>query len=214
MPRPPSDRPPGMMPTRVRYVVITLALLITFAPVVYFIWANQRVNAAQEWPTVTGEVLSSGLRISSSDDDTSTRRTGGNSIGYTAQVHYLYTVNGVRYDSDRVWLTGLRISHHIEEAQEVVDAHPQGGPATVIYNPEDPTDAALRLNRPRWEMLFITLIGVAFMSATWILTRGPRLVNGVEPRASRELRQRLSCLATLMPFAAIAGPILYLMFFY
>lgn len=201
------------MPLPIRIVFILFGLAITVPATGYYIYAHYRASVAQAWPRAEGRVLSSDFRSHYSESDSSSRRSGG-STSYHADVSYAYDVDGVRYHSDNVWLNGPSSTHRPEEAQAVVDAHPVGGPAHAFYNPNDPTDVALVLNRPRLEILFFTGFGSFWLFATWYFNRRIRPDDGRKPRRSLAWQRRLSCLGVAAAFGGVAGPILYFIFFF
>ena len=213
--RPPRDPNlnPMRMPLAIRIVFILFGLALTLPATGYFIYAHYRASVAQSWPKAEGQVLSSALGTSYSESDNGSRRSGG-SWSYRADIADAYEVGGVRYHGENVWLNGPSTTHRTEEAQAVVDAHPAGGPVSVSYNPDDPADAALVLNRPRWEILFFTGFGLFWLTATYFSNRRIRPSAGQESRLSRETRRRLSCLGAAAFTAAIVGTILYFMFFF
>lgn len=213
--RPPGEpgRNPLRMPLLIRLIFVLAGLAILVPATGYYLYAHYRASAAQSWPRAEGRVLSSNFRSHYSESDSSSRRSGG-STSYYADVSYAYDVGGVRYHSDNVWLNGPSSTHRPEEAQAVVDAHPVGGPAHASYNPDDPTDVALVLNRPRWQLLFFTGFGLVWLSATYAFNRRVRPAEGRQPRLSPRLRDRLTCLGVVAWFGAIVGTILYFMFFF
>lgn len=209
--RPPSD--PGLNPMRmpplIRLAFVLAGLAILVPATGYYLYAQYRASAAQSWPKAEAQILRSDVRSAYSRSD-----DGGGSTSYYAEILYRYEVGGVRYDNDNVWLNGPASSHRPEEAQAVVDAWPAGRPAMIPYNPDDPADAALVLNRPRWELLFFTLFGLFWLSATHAFNRRVRPADGRPPRFSLETRRRLSCLGATAFGSAIVGTILYFMFFF
>lgn len=213
--RPPRDPTlnPLRMPLPIRIVFILFGLAITVPATGYFIYAHYRASVAQFWPKAEGQVLRSEVRSSYSRSESSSGRSGG-STSYYADVTYAYEVGGIRYHSDNVWLNGPSSTHRPEEAQAVVDAHPVGGPAYASYNPDDPADVTLVLNRPRWELMFFTGFGSFWLFATWYFNRRIRPPDGRAPRLSLAWRRRLSCLGVAAAFGSVAGPILYFIFFF
>lgn len=203
---------PMRMPPAIRLVFVLVGLAIALPATGYYLYAHYRASVAQSWPVADGQVLSSALGSSYSESDSGSRRSG--SWSHRADIAYAYEVGGVRYHGDNVWLNGPASTHRVEEAQAVVDGHPAGGSARVSYNPDDPSDAALVLNRPRWQILFFTAFGAFWLWATWLSNRGSRPSEGQETHRSRELRRRLTCLGSLAFTGAIVGTILYFMFFF
>lgn len=211
MGRPPGDpgRNPLRMPLLIRLFFVLAGLAILVPATGYYLYAQYRASAAQFWPRAQAQVLRSHVRSTYSRSD-----DGGGSTSYYAIVLYRYEVGGVRYDNDNVWLNGPATTHRPEEAQAVVDAYPAGRPALVPYNPDDPMDAALVLNRPRWQLLFFTAFGLIWLSATYAFNRRIRPAGNRRPWLSPKMRDRLFGLGIVAWFGLIVGTILYFMFFF
>lgn len=197
------------MPRSIRLIMIAIGLALVAASAGYYGWASWRAAAMGGWPQASGRIISS--TISSSGQGRS-MRDGNSSPTYHPRVIYTYAVNGHGYRGDRVWLTGYTGSYDIAEAAAVSDAYPPGSAVVVRYNPADPNDAALRIAWPRWEILFITAMGLAWIAFGTLFARGRPVAE--LSRRDRERRARVTMLLTLASFVAIAGSILYLMFFF
>lgn len=96
-------------------------------------WMHSRAKAAQHWPVVEGEVLSS--RVTS-------RRGSKGGTTYGAEIRYRYRVNDQTHEGTRV-VFGDYSSSDGSHAEELVAAYPVGARPDVHVDPDDPTEAVL-----------------------------------------------------------------------
>jgi hypothetical protein len=108
--------------------------------------ARQGETAA--WPTVQGTVAQSRVKRS--------RGSEGGSV-YSAEITYRYTVGGREYESDRYRFGDISSSSR-GRAQRIVDRYPAGGPATVHYNPSDPSEAVLSADVDGMDMFLLLFL--------------------------------------------------------
>jgi len=103
---------------------------------------RSRRQASAGWPSALGQALSAEIKkqIVTSGGKNRTRQTY-----YRPVVKYEYTVDGVRYESDRVTF-GNVIKNTEAEVQQLLDQAMEGGSLRVFYSPQKPKDAVL-LNR-------------------------------------------------------------------
>ncbi|MCK4829599.1 DUF3592 domain-containing protein [bacterium] len=90
-------------------------------------------NAAENWPSVDGIVISSlvGERIDLEGD-----------VVYTAVVTYQYSVNGLSYVSHRI-APGSETYGSSRSAKVKADQYPEGMIVKVYYDPDSPDKALL-----------------------------------------------------------------------
>lgn len=89
---------------------------------------------SKEWPTVEGEIRESYLGHKDADDRGEI---------YEPIVRYKYFVEGSGFLSRKLsW--NPRTSRDKEKVQSQIDQYPEGGIATVYYNPADPWEAVLK----------------------------------------------------------------------
>lgn len=104
-------------------------------------------EARSSWPTRSATIVSSRVVTSSTSDGTS----------YSAEVRYTYDVEGRTYEGDRVRL-GTPMSFGDDHAERVVDRFPAGAEVRAWVDPDDPTRAALDVERMAAEpLMFIFL---------------------------------------------------------
>jgi hypothetical protein len=125
--------------------------------------ASEAVEASHSstWPSVTGHILSSSVRV----DDTHSRRGSGRS--YTPLITYSYAVNGNA-------LTGHEIAPgriwDSSSAHTAVVKFAGDSTTPVYYNPADPTTAVLEpgLSAASFGSLAIAALFIAFSSIGWL----------------------------------------------
>lgn len=199
------------MPRALAFVAIILGLGLIAGPVGYYGWAGWRTTEARGWPQADGRVLKSNVHVIENDRGP---REGSTQPSYRPDIVFRYSVNGRDFTGRKVWLTGYDGSKRFDDARAVMDAYPAGSAVKVLYNPDDPTDAALRTAWPRWEVLMIALFGIPWIAgAIYFVRRGnapPRLRT---PRET-ERHNRVVMRVFFVGFATIAGSVIYLIFFF
>ena len=116
---------------------MALALLTLFFSGVAFwlaYYSSRKIRHERDWPTVPGNIIERGVG----------RPMGGPGRNYLPHVKYTYTVNGVEYTNDRVYL--IRGTGNLRGAiQRLVDGLPN--PVPVHYDPADPARSYLLANK-------------------------------------------------------------------
>ncbi len=112
------------------------------AGVVWFFDATtwrQQTRAAEAYVPVDGAVVESQLRHH--------HRSRGSGDTWSPRIVYRYTVDGRTYENDVY--AHQHIAFTVEAAaQQIVDAHPVGGPIRVHYDPSTPASSVLSTVRP------------------------------------------------------------------
>lgn len=199
------------MPRILVFVTILLGLGLIAGPVGYYGWAGWRTSVAREWPQADGRILKSNVRVAESDRGP---REGNTQPTYYPDIVFGYRVDGRDYTGQRVWLTGHDGSKNFDDARAVMDAYPAGSAVKVLYNPEDPADAALRTAWPRWEVLMIALMGVPWIAGAFYFGRQGKGPRRMRTPKERERYNRIVTWIFLISFATIASSVIYLMFFF
>ncbi|OFV83790.1 MAG: hypothetical protein A3D93_01545 [Acidobacteria bacterium RIFCSPHIGHO2_12_FULL_67_30] len=111
---------------------------------------QQRRAASKAWSTTEGVVVESSVRSTRlpGEDWTKTTDDDIRQEPWHARVTYTYSVEGRSYQSSRVYLDHVTAYASQSKAQELVRKYPEGRRITVHYNPQNPDDAALELDRP------------------------------------------------------------------
>ena len=88
----------------------------------------QESRASVDWPTANGRIITSRVESHESEDGTT----------YSADIVYVYNVEGTEHSSDVVVIGGHEYSAH-----NVVQRYPADKNVTVSYAPDDVTNAVL-----------------------------------------------------------------------
>jgi hypothetical protein len=115
---------------------IWMAVAILFLVGAAALWIRQRVRLkhARSWPTETGRVESTAIRL----EQSVTGQAGTTTSSYVATVHYTYTVQGAPYAGT------LRHNFMLKgRAEKWTDKFTTGLPLRIRYNPANPKDSVL-----------------------------------------------------------------------
>lgn len=108
--------------------IFAIILLLGFSYSFYLIYKYVKASG---WPKTDGEILKSKIVI----DDS------GDSVSYEPAICYSYSVNGLQYHSDTVYLFNLWQTK--KSANYLVDKFKVGDEVEVFFNPKNPQDAML-----------------------------------------------------------------------
>ena len=133
--------------------------------------AWRKAQVAKTWPVAEGQILASEVKMNSSPNATPT---------FNAEVRYQYTVNGQRYEGNRVAF-GYIADSDDDLHGSIVRRLPVGTAVGVRYAPNDPTQAVLAvgLNPPiRMSLIFGSVwtafsLALGFMVLTGGRSAGP-----------------------------------------
>lgn len=130
-------------------IILTLILAVAMGlPTLIFAlsaWSTtQSANEAKNWPTTTGTIKSADVmamerRIRRSTSVASYRIA----TYYAPQVKYVYQIQGVNYEAERLQMGEPLWSSDTAEAEHHLTNYPIGTTVTVYYNPNDPSQATL-----------------------------------------------------------------------
>jgi hypothetical protein len=121
-----------------------------------------RAGRAMSWPSVRGEVIG---------NDVIKECAGPSSNCYKPVITYKYSVKGVTYESDRLYIGRQAISHQLR-AKRLIEKYPVGSEANVYYDPEDPKSACLerKIDNPRFIRNFgivLVIFGLLFLTGVF-----------------------------------------------
>ena len=134
---------------------------IALAGIVVLVFGFLQFQKAREsagWPFVTGTVVSADV-----ETKRTTRDSGREvSLTYRPDIEYVYSVDGTEYRSDRFAVQ--RVSHNnLRAVEDELIPFPEGGDATVYYDPSDPGSSVLRPGASLGNNLIMLLIGVGLI---------------------------------------------------
>jgi hypothetical protein len=150
-----------------RLMQILLWCLLPVGPVflLYGASANDRDRPSLQWPKAAGTIVQSGWTYHQTFKRSSSY--------YTANVGYIYHVDGRVYAGNRVklWDPDLRWAGEVTN-KAFVAAHPVHSPVDVYYNPAHPENAALIPGADEWRnRLYIWGGGILFVLVVWSVFR-------------------------------------------
>jgi len=150
-----------------KLMLVSLAVVVLgLAGFGYGLWACQKEAEVLNWPSVQGTIVTSRVEHSG-PVGSKHRRT-------FALIEYEYKVGGKDFSSNIVnasdigsqqGSSGVRTSDSLG-AVETVRSYPRGNRVTVHYNPANPSEAVLEVQKPLWVELALwgglplALIGV------------------------------------------------------
>jgi hypothetical protein len=126
------------------------------------VYARNRENAVMQWPSVTGVVVRSEVKV---------RRTSDDHTEYP-DISYTYEVMGKSYRCKQIMpggeIGGINVTSTLER-------YPVGAQVTVYYDPRNPKDAVLEQGKKKfsnmlWFMLILMNLFICYMTVA--MTRG------------------------------------------
>ena len=162
---------------------------MTAGSIAWYVWASGRVAEARQWPSTEGRVVASGVERNRRDNyetDSQGRRRQVDPT-YHARVEYTYRVGGRSYTSDRIWIADGEAWEDEYGAQDFVADYPPGSEVELVYNPADPSDAALIVQAPTRLIFIVTGMGLAFLAVGVFVPRDRPIED---PLRGRRLRFR------------------------
>lgn len=120
--------------------------------------ATTKVATSNSWPTVRGTVLSSKVVV-----DSAGLRSSNKSMRYEADVHYRFTMNGERYESNVLVLEAPKSFADRNLAEKALAAYPKGNEVTVYYEPGNPARSTLEHGGATQNLGVMTLAGGMFL---------------------------------------------------
>jgi hypothetical protein len=116
------------------------------------------------WPRAQG-------RITLSRVDTLHATEVGNAGDFYPHVRYDYTVHGRTFHGDTMYLDEHRSFGSANVAARELVFFETGADVEVMYNPADPQEAALVVDKPTWRYFFIFLFGGLLAALAWRLRK-------------------------------------------
>jgi hypothetical protein len=143
--------------------IFGIGMIALGALFVAFAWRRHRAKvaeceaAARSWQSVEGTIREVSIRERIDRDS-----EGDESVTYVPQVAYGYRVAAREYEGSRAWLARDAFSNK-READAWASARPAGSTAKVWYDPADPAQCALEIDRPSIvTFLVFALVGLIF----------------------------------------------------
>ena len=132
-----------------------------------------RAAEVREWPRVQA-------RITDSRVETLHRQEVGNAGDFMPHVRYDYVVHGHAFHGDTLWIDERRSFGSANVAARELVFLETGTEVEVLYNPQDPHEAALMVDKPTWRYLFLALLGLLLLRLAWPKRRPKAAAPGQE----------------------------------
>ena len=128
----------GILAEDVPYMALAIGLvgliplsLILLLVILIFVMVRRKIQAAQNWPSTEGVVLTSEVR------------DAGGESGLYPLVIYRYEVGGRVYKNSRIAVAVEYGRQSFESLEQLAARFPVGAQVKVYYNPQNPAEAAL-----------------------------------------------------------------------
>lgn len=137
-------------------VLLLVGVALAVFGVIYYRRGSARFAAARSWVQTQGTIMSSAITTHTqmANDMVTT--------SYRAQAAYRYQAAGAEREGKRVFLCARTDWNSDKQAQAWLAANPVGATVPVWFDPGNPTDSALTLNKPSLvAAIVLTTVGVA-----------------------------------------------------
>jgi hypothetical protein len=135
-----------------RIVMLLVGMAMVIGGGVLFAKNYARTVATRNWPRAQA-------RVTESRVDTLHRQEVGNTGDFMPHVRYDYVVQGRTFHGDTLWLDEHRSFGSANVAARELVFLEVGAQVEVLYNPQDPREAALMVDKPTWRFFFLALLG-------------------------------------------------------
>lgn len=146
-----------------RIAMLVLGMVMVIGGAGLFVKNYMRTAETRNWPRAQA-------RVTDSRVETLHAQEIGNSGDFMPLVRYDYVVQGRTFHGDTLWLDERRSFGSANVAARELAFLEAGAVVEVLYNPQNPAEAALMVDKPTWRYLFLALLGAML---TW-LTRPRR----------------------------------------
>lgn len=129
-----DDNPGGLL------MAIALLPFIVFLGwlISTYIRSIRKTTASKNWPTATGQILSSHVHTYKRR-----RSGGGHATMHKPEITYEYTADGQHYESQKISFGSVAASSVAGWAKEIVARYPEGSSVQVFYNSSKPAESIL-----------------------------------------------------------------------
>lgn len=135
-----------------RIAMLVLGMVMMIGGGTLFAKNYLRTSEVHGWPRTQA-------RITDSRVDTLHRQEVGNEGDFKPVVRYDYTVGGRTYHGNTMWLDEQRSFGSANVASRELAFLEAGTETEVFYNPQNPREAALLIDKPSWRYFFLALLG-------------------------------------------------------
>lgn len=181
-----------------RIAVLMAGMIMLGSGAGLFTKNSLRSAETRHWPRTQA-------RITDSRVETLHRQEVGNAGDFMPHVRYEYAVHGRTFHGDTLWLDERRSFDSANVAARELAFLETGTEAEVMYNPQDPHEAALMVDKPTWRYFFLALLGLLFARLGWGFWRSeprpqqPMPQPGMQPRPGMPMQPQMQPPAQAQP---------------
>ncbi|HTU10798.1 MAG TPA: DUF3592 domain-containing protein [Allosphingosinicella sp.] len=143
-----------------RIAVLALGLVLIAGSAFFLIKNHARAAEARAWPRAHARIVASEVRILHAQEV-------GNEGDFLPYVRYAYTVNGRTLHGETIWLDERRSFGSANVAARELAFLETGSETEVMYNPANPSEAALNVEENAWPKIFMLLSGLLLAGFGW-----------------------------------------------
>lgn len=147
------------------YLIMGVLLLGGVGFLVVNLLNIRKAHVSAKWPSVTGEIIHSSLRVEDRGED-GTR--------YSVDIRYQYDVLGQPYQSNRVAFGLGKSVGNRRTARDLVDRYQVGSPVSVHYDPDNPGASVLEHSNLRYATGNIVAVSIMIAVVLYFLLRNLR----------------------------------------
>jgi hypothetical protein len=155
-----------------RIVMLALGMILMVGSAGIFARNHFRTTEARSWPRARGRVVESRVATVQAE-------AIGTPGEFFPLVRYDYSAGGHVHHGHVVWLDENRTFDSAAVASRELVSWEAGAEVEVMYNPRDPAEAALLVDKPGWRYFFLFLLGALLTRLGWPKRR-PRAQSGQE----------------------------------
>lgn len=143
-----------------RIVMLALGMILMIGSAGFFAKNYLRTADARGWPHAQG-------RITESRVETVQAEAVGTAGDFRPVLRYDYRVGGHVLHGHVAWLDENRSFDSAAVAARELVSWEAGSEVEVMYNPHDPAEAALIVDKPTWRYFFLFLLGALLTRLGW-----------------------------------------------
>ena len=133
-----------------RIAMLVLGMVMVTGGAGLFVKNYMRTAETRNWPRAQA-------RVTESRVDTLHATEVGNAGDFMPHVRYDYVVQGRTFHGDTLWLDEHRSFGSANVAARELAFLEAGTETEVLYNPQNPAEAALMVDKPSWRYFFLAL---------------------------------------------------------
>ncbi|MBN2763381.1 MAG: DUF3592 domain-containing protein [Bacteroidales bacterium] len=145
---------------------ITLGLIFAIVGgAIFFLFALpplQYSGTSKKWPTVSGEITRSEVKVWRSDGKTH----------YQPDIAYAYSIDGKNYNSSKITVGDPPLDNNVTPAKRLQAEYPVGKEVVVYYDPELPESSALKPGNKAGDYLLAGFAAIFFFVGIFALYQG------------------------------------------